>query len=61
MARANQNTLHRSRIEIDRQQRQEEPQVPGAAGRDEEVSPKTARTKARKRLGKTEKHVRDDS
>jgi hypothetical protein len=35
--------------------------VPGAAGGDEDVSPKAARTKARKRLGKTEKHVREDS
>jgi hypothetical protein len=61
MARANQNTLHHSRIESDRQQRQEQPKVAGATGRDEDVSPKAARTKARKRLGKTEKHVREDS
>lgn len=61
MARANRNTLHRSRIEMDRQQRQEQPDVPGATGNPEDASPKAAEVKARKRRGKTEKHVSEDT
>lgn len=59
MARADQNNLHRSRIEMDRQQRQEQPEVPGATGAPDDVSPKAAEIKARKRLGKTEKHTKE--
>jgi hypothetical protein len=65
MARANRNTLRHSRIEMDRNQRQEEPQVPGATGPEdvapEDVAPEAAETRARKRRGKTRKNVRDDT
>jgi hypothetical protein len=61
MARANRNTLHRSKIDMDRQQRQEQPQVPGATGTPEEVSPKVAEVKTRKRRGKTETHITEDT
>ena len=61
MARANRNTLHRSRIDMDRQQRQEQPDVPGASGTPEDDSPQAAEMKARKRRGKTEKHVSEDT
>jgi hypothetical protein len=61
MARANRNTLHRSKIDMDRQQRQEQPQVPGATGTPEEVTPKVAEVKTRKRRGKTEKHITEDT
>jgi hypothetical protein len=62
MARAERNTLHRSAIEMERQQRQEQPEVPGATGSpDDEVSPKAAEVKARKRRGKTEKHTGEDT
>jgi hypothetical protein len=54
MARADQNNLRRSRIEMDRQQRQDEVEVPGATGSADDDSPKTERTKAMKRRGKTE-------
>jgi hypothetical protein len=57
MARANRNTLHHSRIDMDRQQRHEQPEVPGATGTPEDVAPEVAQVKARKRRGKTEKHV----
>jgi hypothetical protein len=60
MARARQNTLRKSRIEMDRQQRQEQPDVPGASGTPEDDSPQAAEMKARKRHGKTEKHVSED-
>jgi hypothetical protein len=60
MARADKNTLHASRIEMDRQQRQEQPDVPGASGSPEDDSPQAAEVKARKRHGKTEKHVSED-
>jgi hypothetical protein len=55
MAQAKTNTLRKSRIEMDRQQRQEQPEVSGATGNREEVAPKVAEVKARKRRGKTEK------
>jgi hypothetical protein len=61
MARAERNTLHRSAIEMERQQRQEQPEVPGATGSPDEVSPKAAEVKARKRRGKTEKHTGEDT
>jgi hypothetical protein len=61
MARANRNTLHKSKIDLDRQQRQEQPEVPGATGAPEDVSPKAAEVKARKRRGKTEKHISEDT
>jgi hypothetical protein len=61
MARAAKNTLHKSRIEMDRQQRQEQPDVPGATGTPEDVSPRAAEVKSRKRRGKTEKHISDDT
>jgi hypothetical protein len=60
MPRAKRNTLRRSRIELDRQQRQEQPEVPGATGRPDVVTPRAAEVKARKRRGKTEKHTSDD-
>jgi hypothetical protein len=61
MARADKNDLRRSRIEMDRQQRQDEVEVPGATGSPEDASPKAARTKATKRRGKTEKHTSEDT
>jgi hypothetical protein len=61
MAHANRNTLHRSRIDMDRQQRQEQPEVPGATGTPEDVPPKAAEVKARKRRGKAEKHISEDT
>jgi hypothetical protein len=61
MARAKRNTLRRSRVDLDRQQRQEQPEVAGASGTPEDASPKVAAVKARKRRGKTEKHISDDS
>jgi hypothetical protein len=45
---------------MDRQQRQEQPEVPGASGKPEDVPRKVAEVKARKRHGKTEKHVSED-
>ena len=60
MARADKNNLHRSRIEADRNQRQEEPAVAGASGNEEEHTPEAAEVRARKRLGKTERHTGDD-
>jgi hypothetical protein len=61
MARADKNTLQKSRIEMDRQQRQEQPEVPGATDTPEDTSPKAAEVKSRKRHGKTGKHVSDDN
>jgi hypothetical protein len=61
MAHADRNTLHRSKIELDRQQREEEPQVPGATGGPDDVSPESAEVMARKRRGKTGKHTNDDT
>ncbi len=61
MARANRNTLPKSSIELDRQQRQEQPDVPGATGTPEDTSPEAAEVKSRKRHGKTGKHVSEDS
>jgi hypothetical protein len=61
MARAKRNTLHRSRIETDRQQRQDQPEVTGAHGAPDDTSPEAAEVKARKRRGNTEKHTSDDT
>jgi hypothetical protein len=61
MANADRNNLHRSRIDMDRQQRQEQPKVGGAAGEPVDNSAEAAETKARKRLGKTEKHTSDET
>lgn len=60
MARAERNSLKRSSIEAERQQRREQPEVPGATGGPGDFSPKAAEVKARKRRGKTEKHTSDD-
>jgi hypothetical protein len=61
MAKADQNNLRRSTRESTRQQRQEQPKVGGASGTEEDVSPKAAEVKARKRFGKTEKHTTEDA
>jgi hypothetical protein len=61
MANADRNNLHRSGFEDKRQQRQEQPEVPGATGAPEDTSPRAAEVKARKRLGKTRKHTSDDT
>lgn len=61
MARADRNTLRHSSIEMERQQRQEQPEVPGATGPRDDATPEAAEVKARKRRGKTEKHVSDDT
>jgi hypothetical protein len=37
---------------MDRQQRQEQPEVPGATGTREDIRPKVAEVKARKRRGR---------
>jgi hypothetical protein len=61
MARADRNTLHRSRIDMERQQRREQPKVSGASGAPNDVSPKAAEGKSRKRRGKTKKHTSEDT
>jgi hypothetical protein len=61
MAKAKRKTLSRSSRETERQQRQEVPTVPGARGGSDDHSPEAAAEQARKRLGKTEKHVSDDT
>jgi hypothetical protein len=61
MAHAKRNTLRRSKIELERQQREEQPDVPGATGTRDDVSPEAAEEKARKRRGKTTKHTSDDT
>ena len=60
MAHANRNTLHRSKLQLERQQREVEVPVPGATGSTDDVSAEDAAEKARKRLGKTVKHTSDD-
>lgn len=60
MARADQNNLGRSTRETERQQRQQQPEVPGATGTPDDSSPEAAEVRARKRVGKTEKHTSDD-
>lgn len=61
MAKADQNDLRRSALESRRQQRKEQPKVGGASGGQGDTSAKAATTKARKRLGKTEKHTHEDT
>jgi hypothetical protein len=61
MANADRNNLHRSGFEDKRQQRQEQPQVPGASGSPDDTSAKAASVKARKVRGKTQKHTSDDT
>ena len=61
MARADQNNLRRSGREAGHQQRDEQPDVPGATGTEEDTSPKAAEIKALKRRGKTEKHTSEDT
>jgi hypothetical protein len=60
MAHAKRNTLRRSTIETERQQRQEQPLVPGASGAPEDSSAHAAAVKARRTRGKTNKNVRED-
>jgi hypothetical protein len=60
MAHAKRNTLRRSTIEAERQQRQEQAVVPGASGGPPDTSPRTAEVTARRRRGKTNKNVRED-
>jgi len=52
MANADRNNLHRSGLEDKRQQRQEQPQVPGASGSEDDTSAETANVKARKSEGR---------
>jgi hypothetical protein len=61
MADANRNTLHKSGLNESRQQRGEQPQVPGATGAADDDSPKAAQVRAKKSRGKTEKHTSDDT
>ena len=61
MARADQNNLRSSGREAARQQRDEQPDVPGATGAEEDTSAKAAEIKALKRRGKTEKHTSEDT
>jgi hypothetical protein len=61
MAKADQNNLRRSGLEDKRQQREEQPKVPGASGSPEDTSPGAAAIKARKVRGKTQKHTSDDT
>jgi hypothetical protein len=60
MAKADQNNLRRSGLEEKRQQRQEQPEVPGASGGPEDTSAKAATVEARKIRGKTQKHTSED-
>jgi hypothetical protein len=61
MANADRNNLHRSGLQEKRQQRHEQPQVPGAGGGEADTSAETANVKARKIRGKTQKHTSDDT
>jgi hypothetical protein len=61
MANADRNNLHRSGLQEKRQQRNEQPQVAGASGREDDTSAETARVKARKIRGKTQKHTSGDT
>ena len=60
MARADSKNLARTTRETERQQRHDQPNVPGASGSADDNSPEAATERARKRLGKTEKHTSDD-
>ena len=61
MAQADRKTLGRTTRETERQQRQDLPEVPGASGGTDDHSPEAAAEQARKRVGKTGKHTRDDA
>ncbi len=61
MAHADRNSLRPSKIELERRQREEQPEVPGATAAPEDVTPEAAGERARKRRGKTEKHTSDDT
>jgi hypothetical protein len=60
MPDAGRNSLKKSRIDQDRQQRHEQPKVSGAAGSPDDSSPAAAEEAARRRRGKTRKHVSED-
>ncbi len=61
MAQANRKSLGRTTRDTERQQRQEVPVVDGASGSEDDHTEDAAVEKARKRLGKTEKHTSDDT
>jgi hypothetical protein len=61
MANADRNNLNRSGLQEKRQQRNEQPQVPGATGTEDDTSAQAAKVKARKIRGKTQKHTSDDT
>ena len=61
MADANRRSLQNSSRQEARQQRHEQPDVPGASGAPEDASPEPAQVAARKRRGKTGKHTSDDT
>jgi hypothetical protein len=61
MPNAGKNSLNRSGADAARQQRQEQPEVPGATGKPDDDSPEAALAAARKRRGKTRKHTSDDT
>src|SRR4051812_21254296 len=60
MAKADRNNLRRSGRDENRQQRREQPEVPGASGSGEDESAEAARMNALKRVGKTGKHSSDE-
>jgi hypothetical protein len=60
MAHAKRNTLRHSKIELERQQRDEQPEVPGATGTKEDVSPETPKERAGRRRGRTTKRPADN-
>jgi hypothetical protein len=60
MPDAERNSLKKSRIDGDRQQRGEQPVVGGATGAPADTSRRAAVKAARKRRGKTGKHVSED-
>ena len=55
MAHANRNTLHRSKLQLERQQREVEVPVPGATGSTEDVSAEAAAETILRRLEELEK------
>ncbi len=61
MARADQNNLNRSRMDSERQQRDEQPEVSGATGAPPDTSRAAAEVRTHKRRGKTGKHTSDDT
>ena len=61
MAQADRKTLGRGTPETEPQQRHDMPDVPGASGSADDDSPDAAAERARKRLGKTEKHTSEEA